>query len=386
MSAPVPSQRATCNVSTCDADVIVIGGGLAGCSAAAQLARRGHRVLLLEKGSYPRHRLCGEFLSPETQRLFADLGVAEAVADAEPHAIDRLVVTTPGGTTYAEDLPGTALGLSRYRLDALLFDHARARGADARTGTRAGRVTGTLADGFTVETRTEAFRARLVLGAFGKRSTLDRTLERDTLRAPAPFVAFKAHYAGDEVPHAIELHNVEDGYAGLSHVEGGRLNLCWIMHERALKAAGGTPEAVVGRALRQNPALAARLDRMTRVTDFCAVSNVTLAPKTAFEGDVAMLGDAAGMIAPMCGDGMAMALQSAALAAPLADAFLAGRLDAAAYRTAYAEAWQQRFALRMRLGRWLHHAYLRPGVAALALRLLHLAPPVGRWLIRHTRG
>ncbi len=383
-SASTPAAAMPAASTTYDA--LVIGGGLAGCAAAAHLARRGHTVALLEKGHYPRHRLCGEFLSPETQGLFADLGVLEAVRAAGACTLDRLRATAPSGASYAEALPGPALGLSRYRLDALLFDHACAAGADGHTGAWVRRVEGSLDDGFAVHTRDATFAARLVLGAYGKRGGLDRTLDRPFLRDHAPFVGFKAHYAGLEVPRTIELHAFPGGYAGLSHVEDERLNLCWIMREEVLKEAGGGPEAVIDHALRRNDALAARLDAMTRVTDFCAVSQVSLARKTPFAGDVCMIGDTAGMIAPMCGDGMAMALQSAALAAPLASDLLAGRLAPAAFRRRYADAWQRHFALRLRLGRWLHHRSLKPHAVAAVVRALRWVPPVGRWLIRATRG
>lgn len=367
-------------------DVIIIGGGLAGCSAAIQLAERGRRVLLLEKRTLPAHKLCGEFLSTEVQGLFRRLGVLEAAEAAGAHPIRRTRATTSGGAVYEGTLPGTALGLSRYRLDQILFERAAAAGADARDGTDVRGVSGTLEDGFTVTTRTDAFEARVVLGAYGKRGLLDRKLERAFLKEDAPLVAFKAHYEGARLPGVIELHSFPGGYAGLSHVEEGRANLCWIGETRLLKAAGGTPEAMIERSLAQNAALAARLDSMQRVTEsFEAVSQVSLARKTPFAQDVCMIGDTAGMIAPLCGDGMAMALRSAELAAPHVEAFLQnGRADA--FREDYAAAWAQAFRTRLRLGRWMHRSYLRPAVASAVVRACRWTPGLGGWLTRRTRG
>lgn len=368
-------------------DAIVIGGGLAGCSAALQLARKDHRVLLLEKGTYPQHKLCGEFLSPEVQGLCDDLGVLGAMQAAGAHPIDYARVTTADGVTFESDLPGTALGLSRYRLDKLLFEHAVDAGVDGRTGMRVRAVEGSLDHGFTVSTRDEQFTGRVVLGAYGKRGLLDRTLDRDFLQKRSPFVAFKAHFEGVSMPGQIELHAFDGGYCGLSHVEEGRVNVCWIAREDTLTAAGGKPEAMIAHSLAENDALADRLGKMTRVSDtFHAISQISLARKAPFERDVCMIGDTAGMIAPLCGDGMAMALHSATLAVPPASNFLNGRITADEFRTRYAEVWNRDFNRRMQVGRWAHRGYIRPLLANTAVQLCRVVPALGRWLIRTTRG
>ncbi len=368
-------------------DVLIVGGGLAGCSAAIQLAGRGRRVLLLEKQRYPAHKLCGEFLSVEVQAMFERLGVREAVRRAGAHPITRARITTLDGGVFEAALPGAALGLSRYTLDRLLFERARAAGAETRDGVAARAIAGSLDEGFTVQTTDGAFAARLAMGAYGKRGLLDRKLQRPFLQQKSPFVAFKAHYEGVEIPGVIELHSFPGGYCGLSHVEGGRVNACWIAHAQTLKAAGGDPEAMIEQSLARNPALARRFAAMRRVSKrFVAVSQVTLAPKGAVSGDGCMIGDTAGMIAPMCGDGMAMALRAAELAVPPAAAFLDGATDAAGFRDGYARAWRREFGLRMRLGRWMHHAYCRPSLARLGVAVCRKAPALGRWLIHKTRG
>ncbi|HMB93237.1 MAG TPA: NAD(P)/FAD-dependent oxidoreductase [Rhodothermales bacterium] len=368
-------------------DVAIVGGGLAGCSAAIQLAEQGRSVLLLEKERYPVHKLCGEFLSVEVQGPFKRLGVLDAVLAAGAHPIDHTRVTTVTGTTFESPLPGTALGLSRFRLDKLLFDRAVTAGADARDGTPVRNIAGTLDDGFHIETETDRLEARLVLGAYGKRSVLDRKLARPFLDQRSPFVAFKAHYKGVELPGTIELHSFPGGYCGLSGIEGGCVNVCWIAREETLKAAGGDPEAMIDQSLAQNPALARRFVQMERVSDrLIAGSQVTFVPKGAFSGDVCMIGDTAGMIAPMCGDGMAMALRGAELAVPLVARSLDDNETAAAFRERYARVWHNEFGLRMRLGRWMHHGYCHPTIARLGVAACHYLPPLGRWLIRHTRG
>ncbi len=366
-------------------DVIVIGGGLAGCGAAIPLARRGLRVLLLEKDRLPVHKLCGEFLSVEVMATFERLGVAGAVRRAGPHPIGETLVTTADGAAFRSPLPGTGLGLSRHTLDRLLFEHAARAGADARDGVTARALSGSLTDGFTVTTTAGTFTGRLVLGAWGKRGLLDRKLDRPFLTEKSPFVAFKAHFEGIEIPGVVELHAFRGGYCGLSHVEGGRVNACWITHRDRLREAGGRPEGMIEHSFPENAFLAGRFERMRRVTDFFAVAQVAFAVKGPIVGDVPMIGDTAGMIAPLCGDGMAMALRSAGIAATHAAAFLEGRADAEAFRQGYARAWREAFARRMRLGRWMHRGYVHPLAAGLGVRALAGMPALGRWLIRQTR-
>jgi len=370
-------------------DAIVIGGGLAGCSAALQLSRRGHEVALFEKASYPRHKLCGEFLSPEAQSALRTLDVLDDVRAAGARPVEHAQLTGPSGATAEHALPGTALGLSRYRLDPLLFQRACAVGVDGRTGTKATAVDGTLQDGFAVEAGGDSFSARLVLGAYGRRGVLDRTLDRPFLDQKTGYVAFKAHYTGppSAPPDGIEIHAAPGGYCGVGPVENDHANVCWIGRTDALRDAGGTPEAMLSSLRHQNPALEARMHPLTRTSEhFEAVSQVPLMSKSQFVHDVCMIGDSAGMIAPLCGDGMAMALDSAGLVAPLADRFLEGTLSPPGFRRRYRQEWRSTFGRRLRIGRWVHAAAFRPWATAALLRTCQALPPLARWLIRATRG
>lgn len=371
-------------------DALVIGGGLAGCSAALQLARDGHDVLLAEQSTYPRPKLCGEFLSPEAQSSFRRLGVLNEVRGAGAATIDCTRLTASSGITTTHALPNAAHGLSRHRLDQIIFENACLAGVEGRTGSPVTSVHGSLQDGFVATLGGDDVDARLVLGAYGRRSRLDRTLDRPFFSETTPYVAFKAHYAGtaaDDLSNTIELHGAPGAYCGLSPIEENRINVCWIGRTTALNDAGGSAEGMLNAIRRQNPALDERLGALTRVSErFEAVSQVPLMPKSRFADDVCMIGDAAGMIAPLCGDGMAMALQTADLLSPLASDFLNGRCSAHAFRTTYKSAWTDTFARRMRLGRWIHEAAFRPGATWTLVQSCRLLPPLARWLIRSTRG
>ncbi len=372
--------------SNSDYDTIIIGAGLAGCSAAIQLASSGIRVLLLEQSRYPVHKLCGEFLSVEVMETFDRLGILESVRKAGASSIRQAYLTTKSGQSFHHVLPGTALGLSRYKLDLILFERSAALGADCRDGVVVKSVSGSLAEGgFEVTTTQGTFTARMVLGAYGKKSALGTMAgTAGTVGTPArsPFVAFKAHYTGLDIPNMIELHAFEGGYCGLSAIESGQVNLCWIGHDRILQGDRALPPA-----LYTNPVLADRLSKMTRVqSSLNGLSQISLDIKPKFVRDICQIGDTAGMITPLCGDGMAMALRSAELAVPLAVGFLKGELSESQFKRGYESAWNREFWLRLRVGKLMHQAFIQPSLADVGVGLCDRLPALGAWIIQSTRG
>ncbi len=362
-------------------DIIVIGAGLAGCSSAIQLAEQGYRVLLLEQQRYPVHKLCGEFLSIEVIAAFERLGILEAVRQAGAHLIRRTYLTTSTGASFESELPGVALGLSRYQLDSILFARSQELGAHCLDGTVVRSISGNLQQGFVVQSSQGNFTSRLVLGCHGKRSALD--LSRSFAQKYSPFVAFKAHYTGLDLSGVIELHAFPGGYCGLSQIETGEINVCWIAHERILNSTNRT----VPDALLQNSVLAERLESMRCVVrSQHRLSQISFDLKGKFDGDVCMVGDSAGMITPLCGNGMAMALRSAELAIPLIIRFLQRDLNEIDFKRQYEATWNQEFCTRLRLGRLLHESFIHPNLASLGVNLCRTFPVLGKKFIQATRG
>jgi menaquinone-9 beta-reductase len=373
-------------------DAIIVGAGLAGCSAAIQLADRGHTVLLLEQQHYPAHKLCGEFLSIEVLGIFAHLGLLDQVQRSGAQPINQALVTTAGGTSFSRTLPGTALGLSRYQLDLMLFERAIALGATGYDGTVVKAIDGNLTDGFTVQTNRGKFRSRTVLGAYGKRSALDVKRDRPFTRKPSPWIGFKAHCSGLDLPGTIELHAFAGGYCGLSAIETGQINLCWIGHESVLKSGG---DQNLPAALYANPVLRDRLSHLKfdglrptvgHRTVQHRLRQISFALKGTFDDDVCLIGDTAGMITPLCGDGMAMALHTAKIVVPLVSDYLVGNISANQWKQQYQQQWQREFKTRLQLGRFLHSAFIRPPIAQVSVGLCQSFPTIGDWLIQHTRG
>jgi menaquinone-9 beta-reductase len=369
-----------------DCDVVVVGAGMAGCSAAIHLARRGARVWLFERAAEPRDKLCGEFLSPETHGLFQRLGVDGAVRSSGATSIRSVTVTGATGASLSAALPGEALGLSRIVLDELLVRQAERAGASVRAATAVTGIQGSLGSGFAVHAGGLTVRARTVVAATGRTSPLERKVVRAPRRQMVRRVAFKAHYAGLDLGDRIEVHAFPGGYCGISPIEGQRTNVCWVADERVLRDAGNRPELMLEWMMDVNRALGARLGNATRLSGrFLATSPVPFGRRVLLHDDVLLAGDAAGMIAPICGDGMAMALRAGEMAAGCIGAFLAGEMTAEDLRCAYPACWRREFRVRLAVGRLLHESLRSPFMPALTFPVLARLPALTTFLIRASR-
>lgn len=403
---------AACAGEAGTADVAIVGAGPAGASLAALLARHGLDVVVLERDRFPRDKLCGEFLSPEAQEALRTIGCRDDLAALAPPALTHARFTTPSGFALAVPLPGAAWGLSRLALDAALAANARACGARVREGAVATAVRAA-ADGTRVIHFTPAagapgvggtVRATLVVCAHGRRDRLDRSLDRPFFRRTTPFLGLKRHLRAtdDDVGRAtfaalagsVEMHVFDGGYCGLAPIETGAVNACLLLHRRFVApladAAWPTVLAAAGRA---NPALSARLQGLAPADDTVhAVAQVSLHFKDRGNALALFAGDAAGMIAPLAGDGQAMALGGAVRLADLVAHALPGagsRLDdddRAHLAAAWNGAWRRAFGGRMRLALALQPVLLSARAAEPAARLVAATPGAAAWLARATRG
>jgi flavin-dependent dehydrogenase len=372
-------------------DVAIIGGGVAGCAAAIQLAQHNRRVILCEAKSYPHHKVCGEFLSPECAAMLDALGLTAAIQAVRPAAIFRVAITAPDGTIWETDLPGTAIGISRYTLDHLMAVQARACGVKVRDLTTVNRVHGSLESTFRLDIRSaaqqESIQARAVIGAHGKRSTIDRTLNRPFLKKPQPFVGLKCHFYGPPLPGRIQLYAFPGGYCGLSEIENGQANACLLVRQEVFQRTGaGHISRFIDWMQAQNPSLGAWLSAAKPVYDsWISIAQVPFGDKQIVVDDILMVGDSAGLIAPIAGDGMGMALQASFMASTLLNHYLSQQISAATLRQQYTAEWRRAFRLRLQLSRMLQAILLRPGWLIPGLHLINAVPKLGHFLVTHTR-
>ncbi|HRI79681.1 MAG TPA: FAD-dependent monooxygenase, partial [Cyclobacteriaceae bacterium] len=232
--------------------IYIIGGGLAGLITSIHLTREGVPCTVIEKRSFPFHRVCGEYISNE---VIPYLKLLDAFPEAlHPARISRLHLTSVNGRIAELPLDLGGFGISRYQLDYFLFQKAKQQGVEFLQETEIEKVS-FLNDQFILETRSTTMTGDVVIGAFGKRSRLDVQMRRSFTQKRSPYVGVKYHIRLKDFDHdLIELHNFKDGYCGISRVEEDLINLCYLTHRNNTKAFGNlrTMEEAV---LFQNPFL-----------------------------------------------------------------------------------------------------------------------------------
>jgi flavin-dependent dehydrogenase len=386
-----------------DFDVIIAGGGPAGSSAAIHLATRGARVLLAEQKKFPRAKLCGEFISPECAPHFERLGVAQEMLAAGPARLTETVfysrrnqsVSVPSAWFGAD---GVALGLSRAEMDEKLLRRAAGAGAvvleEAQVVNlllQADRVGGAI---IKQSGREVTYRAPITIDATGRARSLTRRVTQTSQKTKpqrAPLVAFKTHLQGARVaPGACEIYFYRGGYGGLSSVENGLSNLCFIASARAVRECGADAERVMRKVVCQNRRAQFALASAQTCGSWLAVSlegfgRHSLTPRTG----LLAIGDAASFIDPFTGSGMLMALESGELAAGVVHGHLAAIRSGAGtdeLATEYRGAYKIKFDSRLRVCSIMRRAAFVPGLAQLAITVFGSSEQLRHRLSRATRG
>ena len=384
-------------------DVIIAGGGPAGASAAIHLATRGARVLLAEQKKFPRPKLCGEFISPECAQHFDRLGVKDQMFAAGPATLTETVFYSRNGrkvsvpsSWFGSD--GMALGLSRAEMDERLLRRAYAAGATVLEDAQVtdlvfenGRVQGV---NIRAGSQPEIYRAAITIDATGRTRALARRLPAGKENAKPkrpPMIAFKAHLENTLVaPGSCEIYFYPRGYGGLSSIENGLSNLCFIASARDVRSCASDADRVMREVVSQNRRARFTLAGARAQTPWLAVSldgfgRQEVAPA---EG-LLTVGDAASFIDPFTGSGMLMALESGGLASSAIGNYLNADGESPnlnALRLNYTAAYQRVFDSRLKVCSLLRKAAFVPGLAELAILFFGASNQIRRRLAQATRG
>ncbi len=366
-------------------DVIIIGGGLAGLTAAIHLSKEQHSVLVIERKTYPHHKVCGEYVSNEILPYLNSLGITPMSTGAKQ--IKKLQLSTVSGRSAATQLPLGGFGISRYAFDHLMYEKAIASG-----------VIFAFESVVSIEYETSKFQvftennksytSNLVIGAYGKRSLLDKQLSRDFINQKSTWLGVKAHYAFDDFPDdKVALHNFKGGYGGLSKTESGAVNFCYLASYENFKKAKSVAvfnEQVVS----QNPFLNEFLSKAVPLfKEPLTIAQISFDQKKAVENHILMCGDTAGLIHPLCGNGMAMAIHSAKIASECIHVYLIDdQYDRSQLEADYTKAWSANFKHRLWMGRRMQSLFLNEKRSNLALKTVVKSPLLLRKLIKSTHG
>ena len=365
-------------------EVIIIGGGLAGLTSAIHLSKFGLNVTLIEKNEYPKHKVCGEYISNEVLPYLQWLDLE--IFDLKPSHISKMEFSTASGQSVSGDLPLGGFGISRYELDNYLYQKAMENGCQIIQdsvidiqflGNEFHVIT---ADGLEL-------RSKIVLGAFGKRSNLDLKLNRDFIQKNSPWLAVKAHYSGDFPDDLVGLHNFKGGYCGVSKVENNKINICYLADYETFKQYRNIEEfqSIV---VSKNAHLKAIFENCTILFEKpLTISQISFEKKEAVVNHILMIGDTAGLIHPLCGNGMAMAIHSAKIVSELILEFFNNKIGSRKeLEEIYTRQWNTNFKSRLATGRFLSKILRKEILAAFFMQLLAIFPSLLPLIIKKTHG
>lgn len=368
-------------------EIVIIGGGLAGLVSSILLKKSGKDVVLIEKKAYPFHKVCGEYISNEVRSFLESHHLLPS--DIITANIDTLHLSSISGrqAKIALDLGG--FGLSRHTLDYYLYKQAQSLGVDCKTETAVSEVAFTeSADRFKLKLSSqEELEAMLVIGAYGKRSKIDKKLNRSFINRRSPYIGVKYHIKYDHPENEVALHNFEGGYCGLNKVENGLSNLCYLSVRENLRKYGKIPDMEEA-VLAKNPLLRDVYRNAEFVFDQPEVINeISFETKKPVENHILMCGDSAGMITPLCGNGMAIAIHSAKiLSESIINNWQRDRLNRAALEEEYRKKWTNQFALRLAIGRKLQKLFGTGFLSGLSVGIIKNVKPLANYLVKKTHG
>ncbi|BCM88595.1 hypothetical protein IAD21_00428 [Abditibacteriota bacterium] len=367
-------------------DVAVIGAGLAGSCAAILLAQGGASVVLLDASTPGHHKVCGEFLSPESRTQLAQLGVMEALGQLGVQSVSVARVSTSTRQGRPINLPGEGIAISRATLDALLWRRAHELGVQTRDQHRVSAIERAPDGSFVLQTNQSSLSAHLVISAAGRSSRWGRDADANSTPKPGErFVGIKTHMRGAHIGRGeVVLFPFEGGYCGLVEIEDEQFNVCLLAPYARLK--NKAPRDLWEELRRENRALGEATEGAHQLFDWIATANVSFDRFAPIHDGILRIGDAAGYIHPLSGDGMAMALRSGELAARSLQDALKWHLCPNEAARNYARMWQREFGHRLKWASALHPLLTNVRLSNAVLRLVDALPLLSHVAAIHTRG
>ena len=365
-------------------DIIVIGGGLAGLCNAIHLSKLGKKVLLIEKNEYPKHKVCGEYISNEVLPYLDFLEVNPF--DFGAVRINKFQLSTTKSNIISAKLPLGGFGISRYTLDLVLSEKAKENGVMILQDTVLD-VT-FLKDFFQVETKQNSiFTSKIAIGAFGKRSLLDVKMGRNFIQKKSPYLGVKIHVKGNFKEDLVALHNFKGGYCGVSKVENNAINLCYITNYATFKQYKNIEDFQEQVVFKNNYLKEIFHSSEALFEKPLSISQISFETKKPVENHILMCGDSAGMIHPLCGNGMSMAIQSAQLASKLILNYFNGKIETRKeLEKQYIRQWNRKFSLRLKAGHFIAMLFRKDTIASVLLQILKKLPFLLPIIIKQTHG
>lgn len=368
--------------------VSVVGGGLAGLTLAIQLADSGYSCILFEKNKYPFHKVCGEYISMESWDFIQRLGLN--LEELNLPKISRLHISSPSGKILKHKLDLGGFGISRYFLDNRLAEIAKMKGVTIVDDCKVNDIQ-FIGNQFRVFSAKGDIRSDIVVGSWGKKSNLDTKLLRSFTKdkkVEKNYVGIKYHIAATGFPHdLIELHNFKNGYCGISKIENDRYCLCYLTDSENLKEYNGDVKKMEEHVLMKNPLLKKHLKESKFLFEEpLAISQIKIGYKSAVENHILMLGDTAGNIAPLSGNGMSIAMRGSFHLHQLIRNYFEKKITRSELEIKYERFWKKSFKNRVDLSKTFQGLLKNKILTNVTITILKRLPFLRNVIVRSTHG
>jgi hypothetical protein len=343
--------------------ITIIGGGLAGLTLGIGLRQRDVPAVVWEAGAYPRHRVCGEFISGNGPAVLERLGLRPLLEKVGAIKLHSAAFISGSNRSPVRQLPSAALGLSRHRMDAVLAEEFQRLGGELHTRTRW--PVGVQASACPGNPKREPPPNEAIVHATGRRPQPTENGWR--------WFGLKAHATNVNLAADLEMHVSANHYIGVSRINNGEVNICGLFRERTGEAPAAGFDRLRGKpgTPLQERLASARFDE----DSLCSVAGLSLKPRHAAGKTECCIGDSITMIPPVTGNGMSMAFESAELAIAPLTRYSRGEMNWPEAREAIARACDAAFAERLLWARRLQSMMFSP----------LLRPPLGKFLL-HSDG
>ncbi len=299
-------------------------------------------------------------------------------------------VSAVNGKLLEQSLPLGGFGISRYKLDSTLVQIARSEGVVVLENTKANDIVFSGYE-FIIDTSQKKYYSKLACGSYGKRSNIDIKWKRPFSIAAKNklnnYIGVKYHIKTDFPIDTIALHNFKDGYCGIVKIEDDNYNLCYLTTAENLKKCNGDIKEMERLILSQNPHLKKIFTESKLINHIpLTISQISFDKKSQVENHVLMVGDAAGMITPLCGNGMSMALHGSKIAAVLIHDFLQHIITREEMEKQYSQQWNRQFGQRLIMGRRIQRLFGSKRLSNLFITVVNPFPKFVSYLVKQTHG
>jgi flavin-dependent dehydrogenase len=366
-------------------DVAIIGGGLAGLSLSIDLKKRGYSVVVIEKGNYPRHKVCGEYISMESHNYLQS--ICPTLSSFSLPLISNFKLSSTGKHDFQTKLDLGGFGISRYLLEELLFIEAKKKGVVFMLKSKAfdSRYNEAEED-YTIHINSGNVDACFVCNSTGRKSNFE-TKEGETQLNGTNYIGVKYHVRQKRDNSFVEIHNFPGGYCGLSSIEDDKACICYIVNSKKLNSVHNSIPELEKVYLYQN----SHLKKLFNEAEFLfkeplTISGINFRIKEPATVSSFYLGDSAGSIAPVTGNGMSIALRSAAMLAAMLDSYFAKTITKQQLIDNYTCFWKKEFSNRVKLSRHFQKLSEYPILTNLCIGLFKPFPSLAKKIVRKTHG